>query len=197
MTPELKTEFKRKIFHLLSLVYLGVYLSLGRWNAAIAIGAWFVIVTIVEWIRLRNPSLNEWLMAFFGGIHREKEMHKMSGIVWTTLGCLATITLFGDRPRVVSAGILFLALGDGVAALAGRAWGTHKWPGLDGKKSVEGSLACFLACLVSGFAVGLNPVATVAGAFAGTVFELFPVPIDDNLWLPLLSAGVVAFFSPI
>jgi dolichol kinase len=195
MTPELKREFKRKAFHCLSLVYLGVFFALGRRDASLALGAWIAIEGIAEAIRLRNPELNARLMGIFGGIHREKEMHRISGILWTSLGCLGTIAFFGSDPRVVAAGIGYLAFGDGVAALAGRAWGRRKWPFLDGKKSVEGSLACLTACFAVGVAAGLPPAAVVGGAIAATVLELLPLPLDDNLWLPLLSAGAVSLLS--
>lgn len=194
MTPELKREFKRKAFHCLSLVYLGVYLRWGRWPAAAALAMWIPIEGSVEWARLRKPELNAWLMKTLGGIHRESETHRISGIFWTTLGCLATIALFGDRPPVVAAGIGYLAFGDGVAALAGRAWGSLKWPFFGGKKSVQGSAACFAACLAVGWAAGLPLAPAFAGAAAATILELLPLPIDDNFWLPVLSAAVLRLF---
>ncbi|PCI40016.1 MAG: hypothetical protein COB53_02225 [Elusimicrobia bacterium] len=192
MTPELVREFKRKAFHLLSLVHLGAFWALGQKNAAIAVLAFTALSLLVETFRLRNRGFNNWLINRLGGIHREKEKNKMSGIVWTSLGCFGTIVLFGEQPRVVSAGILFLALGDGVAALAGRAWGVHKWPALDGKKSLEGSAACFLACLISAISLGINLPAAALGALSATIVEILPVPIDDNLWLPIISAAVVS-----
>ncbi|OIO05693.1 MAG: hypothetical protein AUJ52_13435 [Elusimicrobia bacterium CG1_02_63_36] len=194
MNPELNKEFKRKTFHCLSLVYLGIYLRWGRWPSAAVLCAWIPIEGAVEFFRLRRPELNALLMKSFGGIHRESEIGRISGIFWTTLGCLGTIALFGERPPVVCAAIAYLAFGDGVAALAGRAWGTWKWPWFGGKKSVQGSTACFAACGVSGWAAGLPPSALFVGAAAATVLELLPLPIDDNFWIPLLSAAVVRFF---
>ncbi len=192
MTPELKQEFKRKAFHLLSLVYLGVFCVFGQRHTSIALAIFIAIAFVVEQVRLRKKEFNVRLIGLLGGIHREKEVTKMSGIVWTSLGCLFTILLFGEQPRLVSAGILFLAFGDGFAALVGRAWGSHKWPGLDGKKSLEGSAGCFLACVISGFSLGFGPLPVVLGAFTAAIVEVLPVPIDDNLWLPVISAGVVS-----
>ena len=45
---------------------------------------------------------------------------RFSGIFHTTAGCLATILIAGRRPRVVTAALLCLALGDAAAAWSGR-----------------------------------------------------------------------------
>jgi dolichol kinase len=58
-------------------------------------------------------------------------------------------------------------------------------------KTLEGSIACFVVCygltlIIPGpnlpFPVGL------VGALVATVFELLPIPLDDNFRIPL-SAG--------
>ena len=70
------------------------------------------------------------------------ELNAFSGIFHTTAGCLAVMFWAGSKPAVVWASLLYLALGDAAAALVGKAAGRHKIAG--GKKSVEGSAACFL-----------------------------------------------------
>jgi glycerol-3-phosphate acyltransferase PlsY len=59
-------------------------------------------------------------------------------------------------------------------------------------KTLEGSLACLAVCVVVGILVGFYmelPVkAAIAGAVTATVFELLPIPLDDNFRIPL-SAG--------
>ena len=63
-------------------------------------------------------------------------------------------------------------------------------------KSLEGSLACLVLCLVIGIVMSrissamVLPVAIV-GAVSATVVELLPIPIDDNLTIPLFSAGMM------
>ncbi len=193
---ELQRELARKAFHLLSLVYLGAYLALGRARSLWAVGAMVVVSTMVEVVRLRTPALNARLLALFGSIPRAAEAHRMSGIVWTSLGCWLAIALFGHRPAVVTAAVLYLALGDAAAAVTGKRFGRTslaRWTGRP--KSLEGSLACMGACLLLGWAAGVRGPALAAGALAATLIELFPPPPDDNLWMPVGSGLVLLLFG--
>jgi len=192
--PELLKEFKRKAFHCLSLLYLAAYHRFGARTTLTLMAVWILLEGCVEWVRLRYPRVNGTLMRLVGNIHRPDEEHRVSGILWTTLGCWLTLFLFGDRPMVVSAAILYLALGDGAAALVGRAWGRTQIGFGGRRKTLEGSLGCFAACLAAGWAVGLRGVPLAAGAAVATLLELVPLPLDDNLWLPLLSAAVLSSF---
>jgi dolichol kinase len=123
---------------------------------------------------------------------RETEQRAYSGIFHTTTGCLATILIVGRRPRVVTAALLCLALGDAAAALVGKAWGRHRFPG--SAKSWEGSLACWLVCLGAGWAAGLGPLPAAGAAFAATFVVLLPTTrfFNDNLWMPVAAAVAAA-----
>ena len=187
-------ELKRKVFHCLSLVYLAAFHLLGRWDSAWILAGWILVEGTVEALRLHHPRFNEALMKVFGGIHRPSEEGRVSGVFWTSLGCLAAIVLFGDHPKAVTAGFLFLALGDGSAALVGKAVGRIRI-GFQGRtKTLEGSAACLFVCLAAGWAAGFTGLGLVAGATTATLVELLPVPIDDNFWLPVLSAAVLSLF---
>lgn len=194
-TEDYKRELRRKLFHGLSLVYLAGYYVLGKTLFLKVIGAFILLEGAVEIARLQTPALNMYLMRYFGGIHRSQEAHRVSGVFWTSLGCALTVVFFGERSDWVTAGLLYLALGDAMAALAGKAFGriTFKLGGRT--KSVEGSLACFTVCLAAGWAAGLPPLAIVVGASVATIVELLPVPLDDNLWIPLTSVYALSFFS--
>ena len=191
MSPDMRREILRKLFHFLSLLYLAAYHILGRGPALAALGAWIVLVAGIEALRLRRPAVNEFLMRFFGGIHRESEARRFSGIVWTSIGCWLTIAAFGGSPRVVAAGLLCLAFGDTAAALVGKSLGRVQIGLFGRKKTLEGSLACLAACLAVGWACGFPWPAVLLGALTATAVELLPVPIDDNLWLPFLPAAVL------
>lgn len=188
---ELRREFVRKAFHALSLVYLAAYIRLGRAGAAGAIGAWLLLEGLLEVLRLRVPAFNDRLMRFFGGIHRESEFSRASGIWWSALGSWAVIVLYGDETKAVTAALLYLAFGDGAAALVGKSWGRHTFELARRRKSLEGSCACLLVCLLCGILAGLPCRALWAGALAATIVELLPLPFNDNLWLPLVSGLIV------
>ncbi|MFH2202381.1 MAG: hypothetical protein ABIJ96_04660 [Elusimicrobiota bacterium] len=194
LSADYRRELLRKLFHSLSLVYLAVYHLLGSSWFLWLLGSFIVIEGGLEAVRLRVPALNEKLMRMFGNIHRESEVNRISGIFWTSSGCFLTVVAYGAHPRCVAAGFLYLALGDGAAALAGKAWGRHPFVIGGRTKSVEGSLACLIVCLLAGWAAGLSFAGVAAGAVVATAIELLPVPIDDNFWSPLASAAAVSLF---
>jgi dolichol kinase len=187
----MRRELARKAFHLLSLVYLAAYKLLG-WPAVMApMHAWALLVVAVETWRLRSPALNRALTDFFGGLARDDEHDKFSGILHTTLGVWLLWLLFGGRDPIVSASIYFVALGDAAAALVGKAWGRHRIG--SSRKSVEGSAACFATCVAVGLAHGFPPATSLVAAAAATVIEFLPTGRwwNDNLWMPVITAVVL------
>lgn len=190
----MKREIARKVFHLLTLVYLWAYWTLGTTKTLWLLGGWIALEALVEFVRLRNSAINEQLITLFGAINRESERTKMSGIVWTSLGCWWTIFLFGARSEVVAGAILYLALGDAAAALVGKAFGRHRLPFGDGAKTWEGTLGCFAVCAAIGFFLQLDAARLIAGAIAATALESMVLPLNDNLWLPIGSGFVLYLF---
>jgi hypothetical protein len=138
-----------------------------------------------------------WL-ALFGIIGRR--------ISTAALGLLLLATLTGDRLTTFGAALVFV-VGDGVATLAGTAFGELKLPWHD-QKSVAGSLAFLAAATVAMMAAlpalvdcSLLQLGLLAAlpSLAGCIAESLPFALvrdirdgqpDDNL-LVLLSSGVV------
>jgi dolichol kinase len=180
---ELAAEARRKLFHQLCLAYLAAYWLLGGSRVLPWLLAWAAFVLAFELARLRFAGLNAALWRAFGGIARPEEARRVSGIFYTSLGALGVVFFFGGFPKIVAAALLDLALGDAAAALAGRALGRHKL--LGGRKSFEGSLACFLVCALVGFATGYGAAALTLSALAATALELAPY---DNLFMPVGAA---------
>lgn len=190
MTAAFRKELKRKIFHFFSLLYAGLYAVVGRSGSMKILLPLLAVESAIEFGRFLRPDLNAALLRGFGGIHREAEERRVSGIFWTLLGCALTMALFTTR-RVVLCALGQLALGDGLAGLVGVGLGRHRIaPG----KTLEGSLACFAAS----FAVGsffFGPAAGAASALFVTIVELLPLPYNDNLWIPVLAGAFLSFIS--
>ncbi len=104
------------------------------------------------------------------------------------------ISFFGKNPKIVSASLFCAALGDALAALIGKTFGTHKIFG--GHKSLEGSIACFLVCALVCLSFGFPLFASLVAAAIGTALEFLPTTayFNDNLWLPLGSAIVLSWW---
>ena len=188
---ELWRELGRKAFHMLSLVYLAAYHLLGYPAVLRPMVVWLGFVAAVETGRFLSPRLYQALTDLFRGLIRESERRSFSGIFHTTAGALSVMLLAGPHPRVVTAALLCLALGDAAAALFGKAFGRHRI--LGGAKSLEGSLACLAVCVSVSLAAGLAPLPAAGGALAATAVELAPTTrfFNDNLWMPVAAAAAM------
>lgn len=185
MNDVLKHEIKRKAFHALSALYALLYTLTGRGPTLWTLGGLLAAVATLEAVRLRMPAFNAALIRAFGGIHREEEVRRPSGILWTLTGSFLTVLII-PAPDIVLASLWYLAAGDAAAGLVGRNWGHIRF----GAKSLEGSLSCFLVCWFVGVVCLRQPFGSVevlAGALVATVVEALPLPLNDNLWLPLLA----------
>ncbi len=185
----------RKIFHLLGgLGLLSLYFIFQR-NTALAIYSGLtVIVLAFEILRLKVPAWNKYIYAHLGGVIRTNEVHKMTGTVPYILG--VGLSLYAYAPQVAAAAICFLAFGDVAATTIGERFGRTKI----GEKSLEGTVAFIVASLAAGFllpVVGLELASGVMvfGALAAACIELLPLPLNDNLMIPVLSGAVMEFFS--
>ena len=82
--------------------------------------------------------------------------------------------------------MLFLSFGDTAASFIGTHWGKRQFIG---KKSIEGSLACFITCLFLSLFF-LSPHIAITGSIIATITEVLPWDLDDNLTVPVFS-GII------
>lgn len=112
---------------------------------------------------------------------------------------IAALALACPRPAPFAFGVLVLGLGDGLAALVGERFGRRRIPLLRTRKTLWGTGAFLLVCLVLGAAflaaTGVSPsyalAAGAAMAIALTPIELFLTRGFDNLALPLVSGALL------
>ena len=90
--------------------------------------------------------------------------------------------------------VLLLTLGDAVAALVGVRYGRHKFSTAEGMKSVEGSLACFLASFLCTLLplIAFSRIEHVEALLLAMILALVATMLEaiawsglDNLFLPL------------
>lgn len=86
---------------------------------------------------------------------------------------------------VASAACAMLAVGDSLSTLVGKKFGRH----MIGRKTLEGSMACFLGSFLVGLFFVI-PAIALAGGVASSLTELFS-KINDNLTIPLVSGFVM------
>ena len=181
-------ELRRKGIHLAGLILPVIYLLLDKPTMLILIGTatgFALTVELMKWLSRRFSKLFFQIFASLLRTHERKGA--MTGATYYLISAFLCIFFFPKTIAIVC--IFFMILGDLAAALVGKMWGRTK---LLGKKSLEGSAACFVVCAAIAL-VNLNPVIAIIGASVATIVELMPFPIDDNLTVPLVSGAVMHF----
>jgi dolichol kinase len=206
-----KQEIGRKLLHLFALlmpvgIFYGPAMHLSGTTVSIVLGSLFLSSVILEFLRLRIPAVQKVFFTMFGSILRSEESFKVTGSTWIIGAAFLCSILFSGSPHISFIALTLFVLGDAAAALVGISMGKIKI----GRKTLEGSVACFIACVVIAVAVfplvpgvlqpwgGKLPVVTTfVTALVITVFELVPlkiapkVIINDNLAVPVIAGYVI------
>lgn len=202
-----KEEIARKLLHLFALTMPAGIHYIPQWTGTwlvptIILGVLFFGSVIIETLRQKNPAVQALFFKFAGSMLRKEEKHVITGSTWVIGAGLICSILFRSDTYIALIVLTIFILGDAVAALVGMSMGRIKI----GKKSLEGSIACFLLCILFFVAVfpfipGLLAPAggripfgvAVTTSLAVTVFELVPLrvtprlTINDNLAVPVIA----------
>jgi len=178
---ELKTEIVRKAIHFL-IAFTPSMAAVNRPLTVLFLMAGTLGYTYMEYLRLNGVKI-----PVFSSLNRMASRPRDAGrfvMGPVTLGLGALIALLLYPSPVASIAIYALAFGDGFASLAGKFLG--KWrPAFLYGKSVEGSLACFTATLISAYAVSGSMRIALTAAFTAMIVEALPIGDYDNLLLPV------------
>jgi glycerol-3-phosphate acyltransferase PlsY len=186
----------RKFYHLFGgLGLLSLYYLLGRQRALICYGLLIAVVLAADITRLRMPAFNQYIQTRFSSFIRKNEANKLTGTAPYVLGIGLTLLLY--RTEIATAAICFLAFGDVAATAVGERYGRTK---ISGEKSLEGTVAFAAIAVTVGFLLPLTGIhlthgIILAGAIAAAGVELVPLPVNDNLVIPLVSGGVMELIA--
>jgi len=103
--------------------------------------------------------------------------------IFFAVGIMLALVIF--PASVAYASIAIFTLGDSFATLFGKKFGRHAFPYNKGKK-IEGSIVGLLFAWF-GASFFVNPWASLVGAVVGMFVETLPLPLSDNLTIPLIS----------
>jgi uncharacterized protein (TIGR00297 family) len=122
-----------------------------------------------------------------------------AGIVLYPFMVLLLILVFRNAIHFAAIGWAFLAFGDGVASLAGKAVRIASLP-WNRDKSWGGLLAFFVVASAAGVAVGYwlgyrHPWTIVLAALVAAVVESLPLGVDDNVTVPFAAAVALAVLA--
>ncbi len=189
------SETARQIVHMA----MGGFALLLRWVA------WWQAVVLALSALLFNAFV---LPSIARGLYRPgDDSRRLHGILFYPLSVLILLLCFPRHPDVVGAAWGILAIGDGIATIAGRAIEGPRWP-WNRDKTIAGSVAFALAggaaavflfiwCrpqhatpLPLPLTIGIPLVAAIVAAAVETI----PIRLDDNLSVAV-SAGAVIWMG--
>ena len=189
--------WQRRLFHATA----GTVIPIVAWFVpdplpSLLLGLLALASLALDLARFRVPWLNRLFLKWLSLLLKEEESRRVTGATYLLIAaCLCF--LFFDK-FIALAVLLFLSFGDPAAALVGR---RAPGPRVFGKSPI-GTLAFIgvsLAVLVllTGAGVAEFKWALVIAAVIAGLVELAPIPLDDNLTVPLLSGAVAQFLPPI
>jgi dolichol kinase len=117
----------------------------------------------------------------------EEQSEFRAAPIFYAFGILFALLLF-PRPASYAAVVIFV-LGDSAASLFGKMFGRNAITFNKGK-TVEGSFVGF-AFAFCGAAFFVNPFLAASGATVAMLVEALPLPINDNLVLPLVTGALL------
>jgi dolichol kinase len=173
------------------LVVAAAAFFLPRMALLISLGVVTFIVFALELARLKLPAVNRWFLSFFKPLLRKEEASRLTGTGFSLAGALVAFLLFPRDIAILA--VSFLAVGDPMATIVGKHIGRTR---LLGRRTLEGDLACLVSCTIAGFigyfaGLDISWPAVLVGALGATVAEAVPLPINDNLMLPLFAGMVM------
>ena len=194
MNDIIKSEVARKAIHLSNaIIPLSYhYIFSNKIDMIIVLASFLIFCFFIEIYRKNSLLLSKIFSNWFEFMMRDKEKKgEITGATWVFVGALFTILLVPDPFNIIS--LLFLSFGDTFAAIIG-----IKFPYLKlGKKTLSGSIAGFFACLSIGLVIDI-PIAfeiILLGAFMAMFIEILPLPVNDNVSIPIISGLSMYYFS--
>jgi len=130
-------------------------------------GVKFPIVSAITWKAALKPEMYEFATA----------------PIFFALGIMLSLVIFGEPVNYAS--VVILTFGDGFATIFGKKIGKTVIPFNKGK-CLEGSIFGFLFAFL-GALIFLTPAKALIGAVVGMIIEVLPLPINDNLTIPLVT----------
>jgi len=187
-------EVGRKALHLLALVVPLGMAFVGTTTALLVLIPASTLAVGADVLRAYSERFARVIRTVFGPLMRQEELPPVgtgvviNGATSVLVGATLLALLF---PIDVAAGVFAMTMiADAAAALVGRRFGRYRWPA--STHTVEGTAGFLLA----GFAVvsalpSLPLFVGAMGVVAAAVVEAAPLPLNDNIRVPLAGALVV------
>ena len=188
-----RPPWQRRLFHAVagSSIPLAAIFIAEPFPAILA-GVLALASLALDMARFRIAWLNRIFLERFRILLKTNEDSRLTGATFLLIAACLSFVLFDQQ--VAIAVLLFLALGDPVAAMVGQ---SLPGPRIFGKSPV-GTLAFILIALLATGALVVAGVVDfrwmfLAGAIVAGLVELAPLPLDDNITIPIIAGAVIQY----
>lgn len=194
--------YTRKFVHIWAGMWVfGIMMLMPyRWYIGIIPFATFIVVNFVLWRFRLVKSVDDG--SSLGTVYFAAAITLIYALLWRPAG-------LEDHGSIAAAGVMALTWGDALAAIVGKNFGRHRYTIFGSTRSIEGSLAMFVASFIAMFLVlAYTPgtfiayaapwltlqqaaLAALFGAALATLAEAITPRGLDNLSVPLVASGAV------
>jgi dolichol kinase/phosphoserine phosphatase len=182
-----KNDILRETIHASGFFVPIVTAIIGIPLAVALISIIIAIYMISEWARLRGRNVPVISVITRHAASQSELCEFAIAPIYFALGILLTLLLF--HAPVSNAAIAIFALGDSMASLIGGMLSKNPLP-FNRTKTLEGSLSGFIFAFLAG-SVFISPLMALVGATVAMIVEYLPLPINDNLLIPLCTGLVL------
>ena len=168
------------------------YMNTSKKEALVLIGSIALLFLLLDLIRLFSKKVNVFFFKTVKDLYKAKEYKKFSSITLFLFASFLAVLLFEKEIAVLA--VSYLIFGDFFSKFFGLHFGRIKFF----EKSLEGSLAHFNACIISGYILihflSFPLHVFLIGALVASISEVLPIGINDNFSVGLLSASSMYVF---
>lgn len=187
-------ELRRKALHVLALVIPLGMAGLGAPTALYVVGAGALLAVGADVLRAYSTGFSNWIRWIFGPLMRADELPRdRGGVIFNGATCVlvgAALLALLFPLRIAVPVLTMTMLADAAAALVGRRWGRHSWG--RGSSTVEGTTAFLLTGTAVMAAFGsIASFPALTGVVGAALVEALPLPVNDNIRVPLVAAALV------
>ena len=185
----LSAETRRKSIHFFTaLIPVSYFFFLSKEQIVVICIILSMGFAAADLMRMYNRTAGTVFMKIFSDLLRDPERSgRFTGATLLFVGLTVSALVFSKQIAVTS--MLFLTLADPVAALIGKRWGRRRIF----QKTILGSSGFFSTAVVVTILVwGFSWQGILVAALAACI-ELLPVPVNDNLTIPVFS-GVLMHY---
>ena len=184
-----RNEAVREIIHSIGFLAVPASILFGAIQVAL-----FLLLTIIFYITAEFARIQWKTRSLFSYVTLKattsSECHEFVATpIFLALGVALSLLLFSPPTNYVS--ITIVTIGDSAASIFGRLFGKTSLP-INKSKNLEGSIAGFTFAFI-GATFFVNPLQALIAAIVGMLIEATPIPINDNLSIPL-GTGVLLTF---